>query len=143
MNKVTLKVSLYFAAAFALSAVSGFAQQAEHVSVKVPFEFTAGSSILPPGDYDFHEQENGVMLISSPANHKSIVVLTNPEASMREYSPSSVKFEKNGEHYSLSEVDLNGQPARKLLRFDRDTSPASLSSKVGVTNAAVMWLKKQ
>ena len=141
MKNMTMKVSLYSAAALALSAVPVFAQQSGRVSVKVPFDFTAGTAALPAGDYDFQEQPNGVVLISSAAQHKAIVVLTNPETGAREAAQASVKFDKTGDQYSLTEVDLMGEPARKLIKFDHDAASASLSTRLGVTNAASKVLK--
>jgi hypothetical protein len=142
MTKLTLKVSLYAAAAFVLSAVPGFAQQSGHVSVKVPFEFTAGSATLPAGEYDFQESPNGVVLISSVLQHKSVIVLTNAEASSPSMDQPRVKFDKVDGQYSLTEIDLLGAPARKLIHFDHDNSSASLNSKLGVTNASSKGLKK-
>ncbi len=142
MKNATLKVSLYSAALLALSTVSGFAQQPGHVTIKVPFEFTAGSTVLPAGDYDFKEEPNGVLLISSGAQHKAILVLTNPESVARPDAPARVKFDKTGEQYSLTEVDILGAVGHKLLRFDRDPNATLLGTKLGVTNAASKGLAK-
>ena len=142
MRNLMSKVSLYSAAAFALSAVPGFAQQASHLSVKVPFDFTAGMATLPAGDYDFQEQQNGVILISSVTQHRAVVVLTNPETSLGENAQPSVKFGKTGDQYSLTEVDLSGQPGRKIVKFDHEANSTSVAAKLGVTNAASKGLKK-
>ena len=142
MKKLTMKVSLYSAAALVLSAAPAFAQQTGHVSVKVPFDFTAGSTALPAGEYTFQDQTNGVVLIMSPSQHKSVLVLTNPESVIGIAAHPSVKFDKVGEQYTLSEIDITGEPGRKLLKVDHDSDAIVLASKLGVTNASSKGLSK-
>ncbi len=114
------KVSLYSAAALALSAVSAVAQQPTHVSVKVPFEFMAGNAVMPAGAYDFQEGQNGIVTVSSMEQHKSVLVMTNPEINWRMATQSSVKFDKSGDVYRLSEVDLLGGLGRKVIHFEHE-----------------------
>ena len=139
MKNATLKVSLFLAAALVLTAVSGFAQTGGRVTVKVPFEFTAGSVSLPAGEYSFQEDPSGVVYISSPDQHKAIVVLTNAEPSTQASEPS-VKFDKNGGQYSLTEIDLVGEPARRLIRFDA-AQAGTVAARMGMTNSAKKSLK--
>ena len=67
----TLKLSILSAAFLALTATSGFAQSNGHVTVKVPFQFTAGTVPLPAGDYSFQEETSGIVTISSLTTNKS------------------------------------------------------------------------
>ena len=142
MKNVTLKAFIYAAAAFVISAIPGFAQVNGHVSVKVPFEFTAGTSTLPAGDYNFQEEQNGIVLISSTQQHRSVMVLTNPDVAWRLNSQSGVKFDKLDGQYTLSEVGLLGEPSRKIIHLERDSPMASVNAKLGVTNASAKGLKK-
>ncbi|MCU1261241.1 MAG: hypothetical protein JWO80_4126 [Bryobacterales bacterium] len=143
MKNLTMKVFLSSAAAVVFAAVPSFAQTSGHVAVTVPFEFTAGSATLPAGDYDFVGEQNGVILISSVLQHKGVVVLTNPQSGAGvSYASPRVKFDKTNGQYTLTEIDLAGEPARKLIRFDHDGSSTSLGSKLGVTNAASKGLTK-
>jgi hypothetical protein len=142
MKNLTMKASLYAAAAIVLSAVPSFAQQSGHVSVKVPFEFTAGSATLPAGDYDFQEARNGVIMISSFEQHKAVMVLTNAGRPALADGQPSVKFDKMDGQYSLSEINLWGEPSRKLIHLDRDGGSTAIGSKLGVTNAASKGLTK-
>ncbi len=134
-----LKVSLFSAAALALTASQGFAQSAGKVSVKVPFGFTAGSTALPAGNYDFSEDRTGVMYISSAENHKAIVVLTNPEPGGTGRDQPSLKFDKVNGQYSLTEVNMLGEPSHRIIRLDEKTSV--FASKLGVTNVTAKGLK--
>jgi len=139
MTFKTVKLSLISAAALALSASQGFAQTGNRVSVKVPFDFTAGSTTLPAGTYGFTEDRSGVMIISSVDRHKAIAVLTNPEAGGNGSETSTVKFDKVNGQYALTEVTMAGEPAHRLIRLDEKS--ASFSTRLGVTNATAKSLR--
>ncbi len=139
MKLTNLKVSLFSAAALALTASQGFAQSTGKVSVKVPFEFNAGTTLLPAGTYNFSEDRTGVMYISSVENHKAIVLLTNPEPGAQGRDLPSVKFDKVNGQYSLTEVNMSGEPSHRIIRLDEKGS--LLSSKLGVTNVTAKGLK--
>ncbi len=131
--KITLKVSFISAAVFSLSAVSGFAQSSGRVSVKVPFEFTAGSSNLPAGEYNFTGDRSGVLFISSVDTRKSIVVLTNPGINKGEANQPVLKFDKVNGMYNLAEVDVAGEPSLRLVKSETPTGrPASLGSRTTI-----------
>jgi len=138
MTFKTVKLSLISAAALALSASQGFAQS-NRVSVKVPFDFTAGSTTLPAGTYGFTEDRSGVMIISSVDRHKAIAVLTNPEAGGNGSETSTVKFDKVNGQYALTEVTMAGEPAHRLIRLDEKS--ASFSTRLGITNATAKSLR--
>ena len=139
MNFTTVKLSVISAAALALSASQGFAQTSGKVSVKVPFDFVAGVTALPAGTYNFSEDHTGVMHISSQELHKAIVVLTNPEPGLNAGDTASVKFDKVNGQYSLTEVNMLGEPSRRLIRLDQISS--SITTRLGVTNATAKSLR--
>jgi len=139
MKFTTLIVSIVSAAALALSASQGFAQTNGVVSVKVPFDFAAGSTVLPAGSYNFHEERTGVLYINSPELHKAIVVLTNPEAGGNPAENSSVRFDKVNGQYALSAVNMVGEQTHRLIRFDEKSG--SFVSHLGVTNATAKSLR--
>lgn len=139
MKITNLKVSLFSAAALALTASQVVAQSSGKVSVKVPFEFTAGNTSLPAGNYDFSEDRSGVIYISSIENHKSIVVLTNPEAGGQDRALPSVKFDKVNGQYALTEVNMLGEPSHRIIRVDEKS--ALFGSKLGMTNVTAKGLK--
>ena len=138
----TFKVSLLSAAAFAVSAVAAFAQTQGKVSVKVPFEFTAGTATLPAGEYDFSEDQNGILHISSAQQHRAAMVLTNAEPSTFTTTAPSVRFDKEEGVYSLSEVNLANFMGRRVIKLDHTGGTAAMVSKIGVTNGASKGLKK-
>lgn len=139
----TLKVSLFSAAMLAVSAVSGFAQTNNKVSVKVPFEFVAGTTTFPAGNYNFSQDQNGILYISSAQMHKAAMLLTNaePVAAFTNNSPT-VKFDKEDGVYSLSEVSLADAMGRRVIKLDHASGTAAMVSKAGLTNGAAKGLKK-
>lgn len=139
MNFTTLKVSFVSAAALALSASQGFAQNNNVVSVKVPFDFVAGPTVLPAGNYSFHEERSGVLYINSPERHKGIVVLTSPEASVTTSETSAVRFDMVNGQYSLTEVKMAGEPTYHLIRSEEKS--AAMVTRLGVTNATAKSLR--
>ncbi len=136
---MNIKLTLASAAALALSASQGFAESNGKVSVKIPFDFTAGSSTMPAGTYDFSEDRAGVVYISSVDAHKSIVVLTSPDAGGPNRDLASVKFDKLNGQYTLTEVNMLGEPSHRIIHLDE--KPTVIGSKLGVTNGAAKGLK--
>ncbi len=139
MNFTTVKLSLISAAALALSASQGFAQVSGRVSVKVPFDFVAGVTTLPAGTYNFTEDRAGVLHISCVELHKAIVVLTNPEPGAASFDGASVKFDKVNGQYSLTEVNMIGEPSHRLIRLEEKSG--MFASRLGVTNATAKSLR--
>lgn len=101
-----------FAAAACASTVSGLAQS--DLRVKVPFDFTVGSTPMPAGDYSVREESTGVMFITSQELHKTIGVLTSADVP-NQSSEASLKFDKVNGRYSLREVVLASEPSRFIL----------------------------
>jgi hypothetical protein len=133
----TLKLSLFSAAFLGLSATSGFAQSTGHLSVKVPFEFTAGSVTLPAGEYNFQGDHTGVVTISSLDSRKSVMVLTNPQGGYSANEQTAVKFDKVNGAYELTEVDMQGEPGRRLVKLEGSTDrPANLSARAAAGSAS-------
>lgn len=144
MNFKTVKLSVISAAALALSASQGVAQNSGRVSVKVPFDFVAGATPLPAGTYNFSEDRSGVMHITSSELHKAIVVLTNPDSATNAGDSATVKFDKVNGQYSLSEVNMLGEPGRHVLRMDDrqgHDEKSVFTSRLAVTNATAKSLR--
>lgn len=126
----TLKLSFLSAAVLALTAISGFAQSTARVAVKVPFEFTAGNVTLPAGAYSFQEEATGIVLISSQDTRKGVMVMTNPQTNNPLGDATSLKFDKVNGVYSLTAINIAGEPGRHLVKVDNATDrPASLGSR--------------
>jgi hypothetical protein len=133
----TLKLSFLSAAFVALTATSGFAQSSNHVVVKVPFEFTAGNATLPAGDYSFQEDHEGVVTISSLNTRKSVMVLTNPDSTATSIEQPLVKFNKVNGAYALAEIDITGEPGRRVIKQETASNrPASLGTRASAASAS-------
>ncbi len=112
MKKQLLNLCL-FAAALCVATASGFAQTSQIV-VKVPFEFTVGSTAMPAGDYMLREDSTGVVFITSQELRKTIGVLTSADAP-NQGNESALRFDKVNGHYSLSQVVMFAEPSRRIL----------------------------
>jgi hypothetical protein len=133
----TLKLSFLSAALLALSATSGFAQSSGHVTVKVPFEFTAGNVTLPAGDYSFQEDTAGVVTISSLNTLKSVMVLTSANTVSTESAAPRLKFAKVNGAYNLSEIDITGEPGRSVIKLETASNrPASIGNRASAGAAS-------
>ena len=94
-----MKKAIYSLITFAVFTVSAFAMQ-EVLDVKVPFEFKAGTTTLPAGDYRITEASPGVLLIRGEKRAVFVpraVLFADPS----ELGKSSVTFTRSGDHYIL------------------------------------------
>jgi hypothetical protein len=133
----TLKLSFLSAAFLALTATSGFAQTSGHLTVKVPFEFTAGNVTLPAGDYNFQEDHTGIVTISSLNTLKSVMILTNADSKNADAEQPRVKFEKVNGAYNLTEIDISGEPGRRIVKLETAVNrPASIGNRASAGAAS-------
>jgi hypothetical protein len=112
MKKQLLNVCLLAAAACAAS-VPGLAQSGR-IMVKIPFDFTVGSTAMPAGAYLLQEDSTGVVFITSEGSRKTIGVLTNADAPDRN-GESALRFDKVNGRYNLSEVLMFAEPSRRIV----------------------------
>ena len=112
MKKQLVNLCLFAASACAL-AVPGFAQTSQ-LTVKVPFDFTVGATQMPAGDYSLREDSSGIVFITSQENRKTIGILTSAD-NPNQNNETALKFDKVNGHYSLSEVVMFAEPARRIL----------------------------
>jgi hypothetical protein len=138
----TIKVTVLTAACFALSAATGFAQSGR-VQVKIPFEFVAGTATLPAGSYNFQEENDGVVFISSLDARKTVVVLTNAATSSNSDAAPIVKFDKVNGVYNLTEVGMIGEPSRRVVKLENTVERAgSLAAHTAVSSSTSKSLTK-
>ena len=112
MKKQLINLCLFAAAACASTASS--LAQSNPILVKVPFDFTVGSTPMPAGDYSVREDSAGVMFITSQELRKTIGVLTSADMP-NQSNEAALKFDKINGHYSLREVILASEPSRYIL----------------------------
>jgi hypothetical protein len=133
----TLKLSFLSVAFFALTATSGFAQSSGHVTVKVPFAFTAGSVTLPAGDYSIQEEQSGIVTISSLNSRQSVMLLTSTDSVADEIVAPRVKFDKVNGAYTLTEIEITGEPARRVVKLETATNrPAAIGNRTAAGAAS-------
>jgi hypothetical protein len=101
------------AAAACAAAVPGFGQSSQ-ILVKVPFDFTVGSTTMPAGDYSLREDSTGVVFITSQELRKTIGVLTSVDAP-NQTNDTALRFDKVNGRYNLSEVIMFAEPSRRIV----------------------------
>jgi hypothetical protein len=88
----------------------------ERVVVHVPFDFVAGTTQLPAGDYVVTEDVNdaqGVVSIESAVGRQCVFALTIAATALRP-SPTELVFRKFENRYFLSKVASEGGLAREI-----------------------------
>ncbi|RPI26938.1 MAG: hypothetical protein EHM61_10140 [Acidobacteria bacterium] len=103
-QKITLLVALFVAS---VALVSG--QTGRLGSVKVPFDFTVGDTVLPAGDYSV-DRDSATLRISSKKGPGAVIPVVTRLAQLRKGSESfALVFDKAGERRFLSEVWMSGE----------------------------------
>jgi hypothetical protein len=82
------------------------------VKGNIPFEFHAGSKVLPAGQYEFTSDDSRrtVTLHGAPAGSSAVVLVLTRLAAGIHTTPadSHIVFDKVGETYTLSEIWVAG-----------------------------------
>jgi hypothetical protein len=100
-----------------LAVTSARAQNAREVAVSIPFDFYAGNTALPAGDYYIRFNFNGapVMKIEKQTGSAGIHLLTHPVQSNTIQDGSKLVFTKYGEQLFLSQVWSAGRSTGEEL----------------------------
>jgi hypothetical protein len=120
-------------ALFAVSSMvgAGMASAQTHgVKATMPFDFTVGSKLLPPGTYKILPVNDDVIEIQNQDKTVSILSQSSPDSSVSENGGKLV-FDKFGDQYFLREV-LGGAYALNV------NLPASKSEKYAHTREATV-----
>ena len=112
MKRQLINLCVFIAVACASTAAA--LAQSNPMLVKVPFDFTVGSTPMPAGDYSVREDSTGVMFITSQGLGKTIGVLTSADMP-NQSNEAALRFDKVNGRYSLSEVILSAEPSRRIL----------------------------
>jgi hypothetical protein len=107
------------------------AQQA--IIVNVPFEFTAGDTKLPAGEYTVGKSssDSPVLLIARTDRSEAILVNSNAAQSREPQTDSKLIFHKYGDRYFLSQVWSAGSSAGRQLMKSRAEKEVALSARNG------------
>jgi len=92
-------------------------QAQEPVVVNIPFEFVAGQTTLPAGEYRVEKLENGssVVLIHRAQPGASVLVMTIASQANRPAADSKLVFNRYGNRYFLSQYWSAGSSRGRLL----------------------------
>jgi hypothetical protein len=108
------------------------AQAQEAVVVNIPFDFSAGKTTLPAGDYSVKVSEttHALILISRKDATASAFIITNAVVSANAQTESKLVFNRYGDRYFLSQVWSEGNnQGRQLLKTAREKEMA-LTAKI-------------
>lgn len=94
------------------SALPVCAAEIDPIHVNVPFEFKAGKSLLPAGEYTVSEEESGVITIKG---NKGGVMVLGSFGSQSATEKASISFGKGEKGYYLKSVHGWGGISSNLL----------------------------
>jgi malonyl CoA-acyl carrier protein transacylase len=117
------------AAVMALTAIAStrVAQAQEPLVVNIPFDFVAGNSQLPAGEYTVKVSAptHSLILISRKDATASAFINTNAAVSAEPQSESKLIFNRYGDRYFLAQVWQQGYAqGRQLLKSSREKEVA-------------------
>ncbi len=136
--------ALVMAGMMALTAMATtrVAQAQQDVAVNIPFDFVAGNTQLPAGEYTVKVSAptHSLILISRKDATMSAFINTNPAVSSAPQTESKLIFNRYGDRYFLSQVWQEGNAqGRQLLKSSREKEvalTANLETKGQVTLVA-------
>jgi hypothetical protein len=108
-----MKTTLLFGGLVALA--TSLSAETTLIKVNVPFEFVAGTTVMPAGAYTIEEPSSrGVLLLrGSQPNSTALVIAVNSGAS--NVAHPGVTFSRRGSAVVLSTVDVPGGSSYSLL----------------------------
>src|SRR6478736_4771036 len=96
--------------------------QTTQLKVTVPFDFTAGDSVLPAGDYDVQSLGpwgGKALSIHSVNSNAGTLVLSNSRESAKTSDRARLVFYRYGDQYFLGEVWTVGTHIGRQLPLDQ------------------------
>jgi hypothetical protein len=99
MKRITA-IALFTIAGFVIAG-SALAQN-RAVRADVPFDFTVGDKLLPPGTYEITTAMSGVIEIQNRGKHVAVLTPASPDNNTSQ--TGKLVFDKLGNQYFLSEI---------------------------------------
>lgn len=116
------KLLLTLAAGLAVTTLA----HAQRVEANIPFEFSVGKSVLPPGRYGFDTNiAPTVLRVSSPDWKTAVVSITNGVLTRSRSEEAKIVFHRYGDVYFLSKVMYHGGSGRELQKTAREKEMAA------------------
>jgi hypothetical protein len=113
-----------------VSAVSAQVDLNSEIKTRVPFEFMAGTKVMPAGEYTVSRVRSGSGLIIRNAKGDGVIVNTMPSYLVDTPKATSIEFEKIDGVYVMSQVRVSGSfTATELIKSD--VTKMSLAKKAG------------
>ena len=115
MNNKTYRIVAILGIFLGLAVASVHAQAPSKVEVNIPFEFSAGKTRLPAGQYTIKRMSGNTVTLRSE-NGKSSVILNAP-VTHNSSNPNAVErlvFERYGEQFALSQIWLTADTGRQV-----------------------------
>lgn len=119
---------------FALALASVQAQAPSRVEVNIPFEFSAGKTILKPGVYTIRRMSGNLVTLRNIEN-KSSVILNAPVnlSSTNVDSTERLVFNKYGDQHLLAQIWLTADSGRELLKEKKSRQPERIELSLRVS----------
>jgi hypothetical protein len=96
-----------------------------------------GSVTLPAGVYNFQAENSGIVIVSSANSLKSVMVLTTADNTVGESTEPRVKFDKVNGAYSLTTIEIAGEPGRRIVEPKiASNRPASIGTRASAASTA-------
>ena len=124
MKQQIFKLTAIFAIFLGLAVIGAQAQASSKVEVNIPFEFSAGKTMLQPGVYSIKRMSGNYLTLRS-ADGKSAVILNAP-LNLTSTDPNAVErlvFNKYGDEYALAQIWLTADTGRELIVRKKPAKP--------------------
>jgi hypothetical protein len=124
--------ALVMAGMMALTAMATtqVAQAQDRLAVNIPFDFVAGNTQLPAGEYTVQVSAptHSIILISRKDSATSAFINTNAAVSSQPQSESKLVFNRYGDRYFLSQVwEQGNSEGRQLLKSAREKEMSQIA----------------
>jgi len=117
-------------------ASTGLYAQSLDLRATIPFDFRAGNTLMPAGEYQIHEQGPWIILRSSDGGKQVTTVISNATTGANPHRDARLEFNRYGNAYFLTTVwsPFSGdgrqvpQTAREKELAKRLSAPAQAAS---------------
>ncbi len=119
-NRILILASLV---ALAVMSSARVAQAQQRITVNIPFDFVAGNTALPAGEYSVNVlgQQKSFLRVENKQAAAALLISTNAIISNVPQSATKLVFNRYGDRYFLAQVWTEGaQSGRQLSKSSRE-----------------------